>query len=52
MARRKKGRPISGWLVVDYFDVVIHLFSPEMREFYDLERLWSDGNVLTDPGAG
>ena len=48
----RSGTPDSGWLVVDYFDVVIHLFSPEMRDYYDLERLWSDGKVVTDPAAG
>jgi ribosome-associated protein len=33
----------SGWTVVDAFDVMIHLFSPEMRAHYSLENLWKDG---------
>lgn len=32
----------SGWLVLDYSSVVAHIFYKPMREFYDLERLWSD----------
>jgi ribosome-associated protein len=39
---RKSGTPESGWLVSDYFDVVIHIFSREMREHYALEQLWND----------
>jgi ribosome-associated protein len=36
----------SGWVVLDYGDVIIHLFTPEMREHYDLESLWQAGNVV------
>jgi ribosome-associated protein len=32
----------SGWIVVDAFDVMVHLFSPEMRDHYCLENLWKD----------
>ena len=41
-AYRKAGTPDSGWIVVDYMDVVIHLFSEDAREFYALETLWKD----------
>ncbi len=41
-----EGDPIDGWLVVDLGDVVVHLFSPEQREYYDLEKLWDRGRVL------
>jgi ribosome-associated protein len=34
----------SGWVLLDYSAVVIHLFLPEQREFYDLERLWLDAD--------
>jgi ribosome-associated protein len=43
---RIDGKSQEGWLVMDYGDVVVHLFSPDMREHYDLEELWSDGKVL------
>jgi ribosome-associated protein len=43
---RINGAPNEGWLVLDYGDVVVHLFSPDQREHYDLEELWSDGKVL------
>lgn len=48
--RRRKGRiegeARDGWLVVDFGDVVVHLFSPDQREYYRLEELWQDGKVL------
>jgi len=44
--RRVDGKAMEGWLVMDYGDVVVHLFAPDMRSYYDLEELWSDGKVL------
>jgi len=38
----KEGVPGSGWLLADYGSVVIHIFAPEEREFYQLEALWKD----------
>ena len=41
------GTPDSGWIVIDYGDVVVHLFSETQRDYYDIEGLWSkSGNVL------
>lgn len=37
----------SGWLVVDAFDFMIHLQTPEMRDFYRLDRLWKDAPEVT-----
>ena len=39
-AYRVSGDPESGWIVADYFDVVVHVFSPEARAYYALEKLW------------
>lgn len=43
---RVEGRPEDGWILVDYGDVVVHLFSPDRREYYRLEELWAKGKVL------
>jgi ribosome-associated protein len=43
---RKEGEARDGWLVVDYGDVVVHLFSPDQRDYYQLEELWNEGKVL------
>ncbi|KPL80828.1 ribosome-associated protein IOJAP [Ornatilinea apprima] len=43
---RVRGLPSSGWLIADLGDIVIHFFSPDQREYYDLEELWKDGKVL------
>ena len=37
----REGTPGSGWVLLDFSDVIIHIFGPEEREFYGLERLWS-----------
>lgn len=37
-----EGLPQGRWVLLDYVDVVVHLFHPELREFYQLERLWGD----------
>ncbi len=42
----RSGTPESGWIILDFVDVVVHLFSAELREYYALEKLWSDGKVV------
>lgn len=48
---RREGSPSSGWVILDYGDVVVHLFLAEQRETYDLERLWR-GVPRLDPVTG
>ncbi len=43
---RVEGKPEEGWIVVDFGDVVLHLFSPDQRDYYSLEELWVAGKVL------
>ena len=38
----KVGVPDSGWMIMDYHGVMVHIFERELRDFYDLERLWAD----------
>lgn len=41
--RRKEGERDSKWIVLDYAHVIVHIFHPEERKFYNIERLWQDG---------
>lgn len=40
--RRREGYQTAAWVLLDYYDVVVHLFLKDTREFYGLERLWAD----------
>ena len=45
--RRKEGYGEGRWIVLDYADILVHIFLPEERSFYNMERLWdADGNVV------
>jgi len=49
---RKAGDPESGWLILDYSDVVVHLFLADVREYYALEALWPDApRIGVEPDA-
>ncbi len=39
---RKSGVATGGWMILDYFDIIIHIFSTESREYYTLEEIWSE----------
>lgn len=41
-----EGKGESGWVLMDYGDVLVHIFAEEQREFYDLEGFWREANVL------
>lgn len=43
-----EGNRSSTWILMDYEDIIVHLFSKEDRLFYNLERIWQDG-VVVDP---
>ena len=42
LPRRVEGLPQAHWVLMDYLDVVVHVFTPETREFYRLEQLWGE----------
>ena len=44
--RQKEGNRSSTWILLDYGDMIVHVFSKEDRLFYDLERIWRDGKLL------
>ncbi len=46
-AKRIEGGKSSGWVLMDFGDVVVHIFSKEDRLFYDLERIWRDGKDVS-----
>lgn len=41
-----EGTKESKWILIDYFDTIVHIFYPETRGFYDIEGLWSDGHFV------
>ena len=46
-------RPVEGydsanWILLDYKDIIIHIFDKESRSYYDLERIWRDGRLVTE----
>ena len=43
---RVEGDGQSGWVLLDYLDVVVHVFSAEQRDYYQLERLWKDSSII------
>ncbi len=46
-SKQIEGNRTSTWILMDYKDVIVHLFSKEDRLFYDLERIWQDGKQIT-----
>jgi ribosome-associated protein len=49
---RREGEADARWVLLDYIDVVVHVFAQEEREYYDLERLWRDAPRLAWDGSG
>jgi ribosome-associated protein len=47
LPRRVEGVQESRWILMDYLDVIVHVFTPEAREFYRLEQLWGEAPKRT-----
>lgn len=43
---RHEGEPAAGWVLLDFVDFVVHVFSQEQREYYRLDNLWADAPVI------
>jgi ribosome-associated protein len=46
LPRQVEGGPAAGWLILDYLDCVLHVFTPDARDRYRLEQLWADAARL------
>lgn len=46
-----EGRERAQWVLLDYVDFVVHIFQPETRQFYGLERLWGDAAMVEIPDS-
>ncbi|HJS40915.1 MAG TPA: ribosome silencing factor [Sphingomicrobium sp.] len=48
---RLEGLPVADWVLIDADDVIVHLFRPEVRTFYNLERMWAFGDEAAKSGT-
>ena len=48
---RKEGLENAEWIILDYFDIVVHIFRTEKRDFYGIEDLWGDAETTTYKSA-
>ncbi len=45
--KNREGYAVGGWILLDYYDIIIHIFVEENRSFYDLEHIWRDGGLVS-----
>ena len=48
MLRRREGYDAGRWIVLDYADILVHIFHPEERQYYNMERLWDTDDSAVD----
>lgn len=44
--KNREGYSNGGWILLDYYDIIVHIFREEDRSFYDLEHIWRDGDII------
>lgn len=42
-----EGYSDGGWILLDYYDIIVHIFSEESRRFYNIEKIWNDGETVS-----
>ena len=52
IAAKMEGRETGDWVLIDGGDVIVHVFRPEVREFYQLEKMWMPSGAHRTPSAG
>ena len=45
--KQREGHGSSSWILLDFGDIIVHVFDKENRLFYDLERIWKDGKIIS-----
>ena len=45
-SKTRRGYTNANWILIDYEDVIVHVFNEDDRLFYDLERIWRDGKIV------
>ncbi len=45
--KNREGYSNGGWILLDYYDIIVHIFVEEERSFYDLEHIWRDGKIVS-----
>lgn len=45
--KNREGYANGGWILLDYYDIIVHIFAEEERSFYDLEHVWRDGTPVS-----
>lgn len=43
---RREGNTESGWLLLDFGDVIVHIFTPELRDYYRIDKIWADATPV------
>lgn len=46
MPKSVEGKRGSGWVLMDYGDIIVNIFTPSMREMYSIEKVWGDCNII------